>query len=80
MYEWFCLPLEPDFTDCLKELGRLPVATMRNYVQEIRKVNDLTKTNKLMAIEKKELLEKTATTPEGIIWQERYDKLQAERE
>ena len=44
MFEWFCLPLKSDFTDCLKELGRLPVATMRNYVQEIKKVNELTQT------------------------------------
>ena len=68
-HEWVCLLMREDFIDCLKELGRLPPVTTRGYLEECKKANKYD-----------ELLHKTVTTPEDIIWKERFQALKAERE
>jgi len=68
-HEWVSLHLKQDFVTCLKKLGRLPSVTTRGYLAECEKANKY-----------EELLQRTATTPEGIIWQERFQELKAKRE
>ena len=65
---WFTLPLHEDAVDCLKTIGRLPPTTTREFIEAYSK-----------AIKYEELLERKATTPEGVIMQERLTKLKAER-
>ena len=55
-FNWFTLPLHADVVDCLKQIGRLPPTTTMGVIEECK-----------MASQYVELLEKTATSPEGII-------------
>lgn len=68
-HEWVRLLLRDDFITCLKEIGRLPPVTTRGIIEECKQVNKY-----------KELLQKKATTPEGIIIQERLTALKAEHD
>jgi hypothetical protein len=63
------LLLRDDFITCLKELGRLPPVTTRGIIEECKKANMYD-----------ELLQKKATTPEGIIIQERLTALVVEHD
>ena len=68
-HEWFSLLLRDDFFRCLKELGRIPPTTTKDYFEEIKKANEYTK-----------LLDRATATPEGVILQQRLDDKQAENQ
>ena len=40
-HNWFKVALEQDFFDCLAEIGRLPVATTREYIKEIKDAQEI---------------------------------------
>ena len=42
-HNWFRVTLEQDFFECLRDLGRLPATTTREYIREIRDLEEYKK-------------------------------------